>query len=165
MRSHLVNIRGLILCLLTSLASVPPAAAQAWEGHVSGLRSLGSNPGGGFAFGGGVLAGNRLGFDAEFGYLVGADGAPLLSVGATWRLTRARTVLPFVSGGLLRLGDLAEVYAGGGIRVGLSPRTAFRLELRGAFPAADLRGCVPDCGSPSRAFTLIRVAFAFGPGS
>jgi hypothetical protein len=144
--------KGLLFGLAAVLLAAAPAAAQDWEGHVTGLRALGNEGlGGGFTFGGGAVIGERIGFEAELGYLGETHGgAPLVSVGGNWRLTPERRMGLFLSGGFARFGDLADVYAGGGLRIGLSPRTAIRVELRGMFPAADLRGCVPTCGSVSR---------------
>jgi hypothetical protein len=158
----------LLFGLAAVLLAAAPAAAQDWEGHAAGLSALGGNNslGGGFAVGGGVLIGERIGLEAELGYLVEPSVvAPLVSVGGTWRLMAERRLGPFLSGGFARFGDLADVYAGGGLRIGLSPRTAIRVELRGMFPAADLRGCVPTCGTPAPTFALLRIGFAFGPGS
>lgn len=159
-----------LLYLVTVLICARAAAAQAWEAHAGAESGPGTHlvPGG-LAFGGGVLIHDRVGIEADFGFLkedvAEPDAAPVLNLGATVRPTSGRRVLPIVSGGYRRRGDLGELYAGGGVRLGLSPRSAIRLELRAAFPAADYRGCVPNCSSAAGTSVSLRISVAFGPGS
>lgn len=159
-----------LLCLVTILICAGAASAQAWEAHAAAESGPGTHlvPKG-LAFGGGVLIHDRVGIEADFGFLtenvVEPDAAPVLNVGATFRPIRAWRVLPIVSGGYRRRGDLGDLYAGGGVRIGLSPWSAIRFELRGAFPAADYRGCVPNCSSAAEASVSLRISVAFGPGS
>jgi hypothetical protein len=133
------------------------------HGGQSGFRMTGG------VGGGGVLIRNRFGIDAEGGLLGDSSDervlAPVLAINAHVRLAMRRKVVPFAGAGFTRLGDWGGWHAGGGVDFAVSPRSAIRIEFRGAVPFADFSGCVrnarTDCALPPNAWFL-RIGMAFG---
>jgi MFS family permease len=167
--------RGLLVACLgvawsTTLLAAPAfgqTSAEAYavvvEGGDSGVRFRG------LAGGGGILFWNRLGLDGEYGLMVDNSDerslAPMVSGGASLRFPIRGKLSIFVGSGLVRLGDVAGPYVGGGANYWLTRAAALRVELRTVVPGADYRGCSTvrptPCVTRSGAW-FVRAGVAFG---
>jgi hypothetical protein len=98
-----------VIVVLTSagLLTQPASGQTSGEAHVVSVRGGDSSfQFGGVAGGGGVLFGNRLGVDGEYG------GA---------RLRFRGKLAPVLGAGFVRLGDIAGPYVGGGANIRVPP--------------------------------------------